>query len=162
MKTPYLASVAVVLAGLAATANVSPARAGDEEDALKYCVFGGLGLGPIFWAGCVAGYAIETADDEEEEEDDARPFPSTGRQVHVPLTATPKQQQTAVPPKRTTPFRPKVKVGLTAIDSAGLPKPTSRNRVTAKKIPQLGLAQPAAAMKTFTAAPRAGKTQKIP
>jgi len=159
MKTAHITAFAIALAGLAAAANISPAHAGDAEDALDECLDNSppafFGFGAVIQLGCYAGYAIETAgdDEEEEEEENARPFPGIGRQAAVPLTAVVPQRQTASPLNMNQPYRPMLS-GPKSVGAASLQAPAVKQRPMAKKVPQAGRAQPSAAVEASTASPR--------
>jgi hypothetical protein len=153
MKTAYFAAFAAVLAGFAATANITPAQAGDEEDALKECLEtshdNAMWGGVVAALGCAAGYVIETvSDDDENDEDDARPLPGSGKQLHAPLTAKPRPQQTIAPQNRLQPHRP-TSGGAQVSDAPAFPVPAAKQRLATQKA-----AQPSAGLKTSTAAPR--------
>ena len=153
MKTAYFAAFAVVLAGFAATANITPAQAGNEEDALDECLEtandNALWGGVVAALGCAAGYVIETvSDDDENDEDDARPLPGSGKQLHAPLTAKSQPQHTIVPQNRLKPRRPTIG-GAPGIDAPAFPVPAAKQRLATKKV-----AQPSADLKNSTAAPQ--------
>jgi hypothetical protein len=150
MKISYLASVALVMAGLAAVPSTAFADEVDEDASIVCWV----GAGGDDGADVVCDFAEDmiTTCGELAETGVGSPCDGSGivefkRPDREPRITT---QTPQAKPKRKPAFRPKVKVGLIPFDSA-LPTPKKRKRVSAGKRPKLGIARPSAAMTTFGA-----------